>query len=68
MDRKVLLALYDREQRIDIEYPDLFKEVKGGVVRFTGPPERHSSSFVLYSRSTDENVDDVIQAQIAYFG
>ena len=68
MDRKVLLALYDKEQRIDIEYPDLFKEVKDGVVRFTGPPERHSSSFVLYSRLTDENVDDVIRAQIAYYG
>ncbi len=67
MDRKVLLALYDKEQRIDIEYPDLIKEVKDGVVRFTGPPERHSSNFVLYSRLTDENVDDVIRAQIAYY-
>jgi len=67
MDRKVLLALYDKEQRIDIEYPDLFKEVNRGVVRFTGPVERHSSSFVLYSRLTDENADDVIRAQIAYY-
>ena len=67
MDRKVLLALYDKEQRIDIEYPDLFKEIKGGVVRFTGPSERHNSNFVLFSRLTDENADDVIQAQIDYY-
>ena len=42
MDRKTILALYDKEQRIDIEYPDLYKEVTGDVVRFTGPAERHS--------------------------
>lgn len=67
MDRKMLLALYDKEQRIDIEYPDLFKEVKDGVVRFTGSRERHSSNFVLYSRLTDENADVSIQAQIDYY-
>ncbi len=67
MDRRLLLALYDKEQRIDIVYPDLIKEVESGVVRFTGPPERHSSSFVLYSRLTDKNVDDVIRAQIAHY-
>lgn len=67
VDREVLLALYDKEQRIEIEYPDISKEVRGGVVRFTGPPERHSSNFVLYSQLTDENADDVIQAQIEYY-
>ena len=67
MDRKVLLALYDKEQRIDIKYPDLFKEVKDGVVRFTGPPERHNSNFVLYGQLTDENADEVIRSQIAYY-
>jgi len=68
MDREMLLALYDKEQRIDIEYPDLFKEVTGGVVRFLGPPERHSSNFVLYSRLTPETSDDVIRKQIAFYG
>ena len=27
MDTQELLALYDKEQRIDIEYPDMRKEV-----------------------------------------
>jgi hypothetical protein len=67
LDREGLLALYDKEQRIEIEYPDICKEVNGGVIRFTGPPERHASNFVLYSRLTDENADDAIQAQIDYF-
>lgn len=68
MDRKTILALYDKEQRIDIEYPDLYKEVTGDVVRFTGPAERHSSNFVLYSRLTDENAEEVIGEQIAFYG
>ncbi|NCF67368.1 MAG: N-acetyltransferase [Chloroflexi bacterium] len=68
MDRKTILALYDKEQRIDIEYPDLHKEVTGDVVRFMGPAERHSSNFVLYGRLTAENADDVIGEQIAFFG
>jgi hypothetical protein len=68
MDRKTILALYDKEQRIDIEYPDLHKEVTGDVVRFTGPAERHSSNFVLYSRLTDENAKDVIGEQVAFYG
>ncbi len=67
MDRELLLALYDKEQRIEIEYPDICKEVKADVVRFTGPAERHSSNFVLYSRLNDGNVDAVIEEQIAYY-
>lgn len=68
MDRATLLALYDKEQRIEIEYPGIRKEISGDVVRFTGPPERHSSNFILYSQLNNKNADDVIQAQIAYFG
>jgi hypothetical protein len=67
MDRKMLLALYDKEQRIEIEYPGIRKEITGDVVRFTGPPERHSSNFILYSQLGNDNADDVIEAQIAYF-
>lgn len=68
MDRKMLLALYDKEQRIEIEYPGIRKEITGDVVRFTGPPQRHSSNFILYSQLTSENADDVIRVQSAYFG
>lgn len=67
LDREGLLALYDKEQRIEIEYADISKEITGGVVRFTGPPDRHASNFVLFSQLTDDNADDVIEAQIAYF-
>lgn len=67
MERNVLLALYDREQRIDIEYPGLRKEVAGGVVRFNGPPEHDSGNFVLFSRFADEHADEAIQEQISHY-
>ncbi len=67
MDRNVLLALYDRELRIDIEFPGLEKEVAGGVVRFSGPPEHHNGNFVLYSRFADEYTDKVINDQISFY-
>lgn len=67
MERNLLLALYDREQRIDIEYPGLKKEVAGGVVRFTGPPNHDSGNFVLFSRFADEHADAVIHDQIAHY-
>ncbi len=67
LDRDGLLALYDKEQRIEIDYPDISKEVKDGVVRFTGPADRHSSNFVLYSRLSDANADDAIEAQVTYY-
>ena len=67
MERNLILALYDREQRIDIEYPGLQKEVAGGVVRFTGPPEHDSGNFVLFSRFADEHADEVIREQISHY-
>jgi GNAT superfamily N-acetyltransferase len=67
MDRSVILALYDREQRIDIEYPGLTKEIAGGVVRFSGPPNHESGNFILYSRFADEYADVAIREQISHF-
>lgn len=65
MDRKEMLALFDREQRIEIEFPDMEKETLPHVVRFVRPAP--GMSFVLYSRLDDDNVDAAIQEQIAYF-
>ena len=67
MERNVILALFDREQRIDIEYPGLTKEIAGGVVRFTGPPDHESGNFVLYSRFADDHADEAIRDQISHF-
>lgn len=34
MDVQEILALFDKEQRIEMEYPDMRKEVLPHVVRF----------------------------------
>jgi GNAT superfamily N-acetyltransferase len=67
MERSVLLALYDREQRIDIEYPGLRKEVSGGVVRFTGSADNNAGNLVLFSRFGDDSADRAIQDQITFY-
>lgn len=65
MERDELLTLFDREQRIDIEFPDMRKEVLPHVVRFVRPAP--GMSFILYSRLDEADVDAVIEEQVAYF-
>lgn len=60
-----LLALYDREQRIEIEYPGTTKEITPEVVRFRRPAP--GANFVKYAFIDEANADAVIQAQIGYF-
>ncbi len=65
MDTAEILALYDQEQRIDITYPGMRKDVLPHVVRFVRAAP--GGSFVLYSRLNEANADAVIAEQIAYF-
>ncbi len=60
-----ILALFDRQQRIEIEYPDMRKEVLPHVTRFVRPAP--GMSFILHSRLNESNADAAIQEQIAYF-
>jgi hypothetical protein len=63
VDRSEILALYDRELRIDIEYPGVRKEVTPHVVRFLRPAP--GGNFVQYSWLDADNADRVIAEQIA---
>ncbi len=65
MDAHALLALYDREQRIDIEYPGMRKETPPRVVRFSRPAP--GMSFVACSRLDEATADAAIEEQRAYF-
>jgi GNAT superfamily N-acetyltransferase len=60
-----LLALYDREMRIEIEYPGMIKEAFPDLVRFLRPGP--GMSFISYSRLTAENADQRIREQIERF-
>ncbi|MCA9978430.1 MAG: hypothetical protein KC413_21870, partial [Anaerolineales bacterium] len=66
MNSTELLALYDKEQRIEVEYPDLRKESAGETIRFIGQP-RPNHNFILYSHLTEANAEAIIEREIAYF-
>jgi hypothetical protein len=65
MDLQEILALYDQQQRNEIEYPGIKKEVLPGIVRFTRPAP--GANFILYSHLDEKTADAEIQKQIAYF-
>jgi GNAT superfamily N-acetyltransferase len=63
-----LLAIFDQEQRQDVRFSDVQREVVPYVVRFI-PREGLESDggVVVYSCLSAENADEVIREQIAYF-
>lgn len=73
MDNTELLALFDKEQRIDIEHPgmraesiQLGREVLPDVIRHVGIRE-DGGAVVLYSHLHRDTVDEAIREQIKYF-
>jgi hypothetical protein len=66
MDNQALLALFDKELRIEIEHPGMVKERLPQIVRFSRPAP--GANFVLYSRLDESNADRIIEEQIARFG
>jgi hypothetical protein len=65
MELQDILALYDRQQRIEIEFPGMQKEITPHVVRFVRPGS--GMNFVLYSWLDDVDVEAVIREQVAFF-
>ena len=63
-----LLAIFDQEQRQDVRFFDVRREVTPDVVRFI-PREGMESDggVVVYSCLRAENADEVIREQITYF-
>jgi GNAT superfamily N-acetyltransferase len=65
MNRAALLELFDREQRVEIDYPGTKKEAWPFLVRFLRPAP--GTNFITYSYSKDESVEQIIQGQIKHF-
>ncbi len=65
MNHKQLLALYDLTLRVQIQIPDMEKEVFPHLVRFIRPAP--GSSLVTFSHLDPAEADAVIDAQVAYF-
>jgi len=62
-----LLAIFDREQRREIEFPNIRREVTPYTVRHVGFAGMPGGAFVLYSRLDEGNAAAVIESEIAYF-
>jgi hypothetical protein len=65
MDTIGLLKQFDREQRIEIEYPGMRKDVLAELVRFVRPAP--GMSFITYSHLDPASADESIREQIDYF-
>lgn len=65
MNIQKVTTIFNQDQRINIEYPDMRKDVLPQVTRFVRPAP--GMSFILHSRVDEHNADGVIAEQIAYF-
>ena len=61
-----LQALYDREQRIEIEYPDHRKETLPHLVRFVRTVEP-GRGFIRYTWLDGADPASVVREQVDYF-
>ena len=66
MNAEEILALYDQEQRREVEYPGARREETPQIVRHVALME-HDQGFVLYSQVNSSNAEEIIGEQIAYF-
>jgi hypothetical protein len=65
MKSEDILALYDVEQRINIEYPGTRKERRPHVIRYVS--ETGGPHFILYSHLAGADVEAVIAEEQVYF-
>ncbi len=66
MENEAILALYNEEQRINIEYPGVRKVQRPYVIRYVS--EAGGPHFILYSRLSGADVAADIAEEQAYFG
>lgn len=66
MDKAQIIALYNQDQRIAVEYPGMRREVTPEVVRHIDTLGA-KDGVVVYSNLNEANADDVIREQVAFF-
>jgi GNAT superfamily N-acetyltransferase len=66
MDRLQVIKLYDLDQRINVEYPNMRRDEIAHLVRHVGL-RQSDEGCILYSRLDNGNVDQIIRKQIDYF-
>jgi GNAT superfamily N-acetyltransferase len=66
MNRSSLIALFDQDQRIDVEYPGTRREVTPNVVRHIDT-SKNPEGMIIYSTLNEANAEDIISEQVKYF-
>jgi hypothetical protein len=66
MRKSELLALYEKDQRIEVEYPGLQREVTPDVVRHIATTEP-GEGIITFSRLPEANEEDGIRQQVSFF-
>lgn len=66
MDIDPTVALYTQDQRIDVEYPNMRREVVENIVRQVNTTPDGEGA-VIYSRLDETEVEDAIREQVTYF-
>jgi len=67
MNKSQMIALYDQDQRKDVEYPKMRREITPNVVRHIDTSD-FGKGIISYSQLLNEaNADDTIREQVSYF-
>lgn len=65
MDKTELLEIFTRQQRIEVDFPDIKREVDGPVIRHISLAGE--KGYVIYSRLDEESAEAAISAEIVRF-
>ena len=66
MNKSQMIALYDQDQRKDIEYTDMRREVLPNVVRHIDTSDSREG-IISYSQLDEANAEATIREQVSYF-
>ena len=66
MDSFELTKIYDNDQRINVVYPNVRREVLPGLVRHVNL-HPGGAGFIIYSNLNDKAIEQAIREQVAYF-
>ena len=66
MNKSQMIALYDQDQRKDVEYPDMRREVMPNVVRHIDISDI-GEGIISYSQLNEANADDTIREEVSHF-
>lgn len=66
MNKSEIIALYDQDQRKDVEYPDMRREITPDVVRHIDTSGMRKG-IISYSQLNESNTEDVIREQVNFF-